>query len=170
MSWVKRQIDGSPPHVCPLPEQGPWPWPEPVARFLASQHGPPLILDGDITFQPLDLGTTTAQALDAAEHAAAVIRAATGPCRHPDAVPVDLVTGERVAALCTTCLEQLPASWLDELERRAAERARVETLRATCTHPEDQREQVYITTVGSPVPTTITWCGTCGEDTPATPT
>lgn len=31
MSWIRRQADEPPPHVCPLPEQGPCPWPEPVA-------------------------------------------------------------------------------------------------------------------------------------------
>lgn len=35
-----------------------------------------------------------------------------GSCRHVEVVDVDLVlTGEVVARLCTTCFEQLPASW-----------------------------------------------------------
>lgn len=37
--------------------------------------------------------------------------ATTGPCAHPDAEPVDLITGERVAWCCPDCPADLPAGW-----------------------------------------------------------
>ena len=37
--------------------------------------------------------------------------AVLGSCAHPDAEPVDLITGERVAWLCPECDAQLPAGW-----------------------------------------------------------
>lgn len=37
--------------------------------------------------------------------------AAVGPCAHPDAEPVDLTTGERVAWVCPDCPADLPAGW-----------------------------------------------------------
>lgn len=43
--------------------------------------------------------------------AAVSLAAALGPCRHPEAEPVVLLTGEIVAAVCVTCLAELPPSW-----------------------------------------------------------
>lgn len=37
--------------------------------------------------------------------------ATLGPCAHPNAEPVDLVTGERVAWVCPACPAELPADW-----------------------------------------------------------
>ena len=34
------------------------------------------------------------------------------PCAHADAVPVTLLGGETVAALCPDCDTRLPAAWL----------------------------------------------------------
>lgn len=39
------------------------------------------------------------------------LAAAFGPCAHPDAEPVDLITGERVAWVCPDCPAGLPANW-----------------------------------------------------------
>lgn len=41
------------------------------------------------------------------------LTAALGPCAHPDAEPVDLSTGERVAWVCANpeCSAELPAGW-----------------------------------------------------------
>lgn len=40
------------------------------------------------------------------------LNAVTGPCAHPDAVPVVLLlTGETAAWLCPDCDRQLPAGW-----------------------------------------------------------
>jgi hypothetical protein len=41
------------------------------------------------------------------------IAAALGPCQHPDAIPVNIATGETVAWLCPNCDEQLPKGWGD---------------------------------------------------------
>ncbi len=41
------------------------------------------------------------------------LSAALGPCAHPEAVPVDAVTGDVVAWLCPGCDAQLPAAWSD---------------------------------------------------------
>lgn len=39
------------------------------------------------------------------------LSATLGPCSHPDAEPVDLSTGERVAWVCPDCDAELPAGW-----------------------------------------------------------
>lgn len=39
------------------------------------------------------------------------IKAAFGPCAHPEPVPVETLDGELVAWLCPGCDEQLPAAW-----------------------------------------------------------
>jgi hypothetical protein len=41
------------------------------------------------------------------------LQAAFGPCAHPDAVPVDLLTGEIVAWLCPDCGRRLQARWAE---------------------------------------------------------
>lgn len=43
------------------------------------------------------------------------LSAALGPCAHPDAVPVEALTGEVVAWLCPApdCGRQLPATWAE---------------------------------------------------------
>ncbi len=48
-----------------------------------------------------------------AEFTAGIARlsAAAGGCAHPDAEPVDLITGERVAWVCPDCPANLPANW-----------------------------------------------------------
>lgn len=51
-----------------------------------------------------------------AELGFARLTAVLGPCAHPDAVPVELATGEIVAWLCPACDRQLPAGW-DTLQR-----------------------------------------------------
>jgi hypothetical protein len=43
--------------------------------------------------------------------AGARLSAALGPCAHSNAVPVQTLLGERVAALCPDCDTQLPAEW-----------------------------------------------------------
>ena len=39
------------------------------------------------------------------------LTAAMGGCAHPDAEPVDLITGERVAWVCPACPAELPPGW-----------------------------------------------------------
>jgi hypothetical protein len=48
-----------------------------------------------------------------ADFAGSVARLTTalGPCAHPGAEPVDLITGERVAWVCPDCEAELPARW-----------------------------------------------------------
>jgi hypothetical protein len=59
-------------------------------------------------------------------------------CRHPQAEPVVLTTGELVACVCIGCYQQLPA---DYIERQATE-AHVE---AYCLH----KDSVEVTRFGS---------------------
>lgn len=46
------------------------------------------------------------------EEAAVSLKAALGGCPHKDPQPVTLCTGEVVAAVCPTCLDALPASFV----------------------------------------------------------
>ena len=44
------------------------------------------------------------------------LSAILGPCAHPGAEPVDLLTGERVAWVCPDCDAPLPAGWGPRLQ------------------------------------------------------
>lgn len=57
------------------------------------------------------------------------IKIALGGCRHTQAEPVMLSTGELVASVCVSCLSALPADWISN----QAEKAHRE---AFCEHAE----------------------------------
>lgn len=56
--------------------------------------------------------TTPALAGITGEMAAARLQAALGGCQHEQAEPVELSTGEVVAAVCPSCWRSLPAEWV----------------------------------------------------------
>ena len=57
---------------------------------------------------------------DQLELAAEATRAKAGACAHPDAEPVDLSTGERVAWVCPDCDAELPAGWTPQAKGAVA--------------------------------------------------
>jgi len=78
-----------------------------VRATPAPASKPPMTALPPARTQPVAGATTMA------EFTAGIARlsAAAGGCAHPDAEPVDLITGERVAWVCPDCPAELPASW-----------------------------------------------------------
>lgn len=74
-------------------------------------------------------------------------------CRHQQAEPVVLITGETVACVCIRCLERLSAEYIDQQYDRAYQIA-------TCPH----NDTVDVAAYGG-FPRTV-WCAECGERTP----
>lgn len=71
-------------------------------------------------------------------------------CRHQQAEPVVLCTGEMVACICTRCFEQLPAGYIDT-QREWAEIA------AYCDHDDEIDVQAF----ADPHP--VFMCLRCGQ-------
>lgn len=72
-------------------------------------------------------------------------------CRHLQAEPVHFLTGEIAACICITCLEQLPADYIDKQRSRAYHNA-------TCKHAAT----VDITGFGDSIPRYM--CAYCGME------
>lgn len=80
-------------------------------------------------------------------------RLVKSPCRHQQAEPVILSTGETVACVCIACLGPLSADWIDK-QRATAE------ARAFCAH--DPADQVEIVAFGDQLIRVL--CAECGDD------
>jgi hypothetical protein len=88
------------------------------------EFAPPGTADGIIRFDkpPTEAEYERFRAIWEQRHAGAAMArtvllaepaAITRGCAHTDTEPVELVTGEVVAAVCVDCLAALPAAWLD---------------------------------------------------------
>lgn len=111
------------------------------------------------------------------------LSATVGPCSHPDAEPVDLSTGERVAWVCPDCDAELPAGWTPQAKgmgggdggeyatvaRRVAlspleAEAERERYREACDCPDETRDTVQVRVPESATPV-ASYCAACGRGT-----
>jgi hypothetical protein len=81
-----------------------------IRRWKAEERAARLELAGQVA---RDVPEALAALAAAVEASKARLAAAPAPCAHPDAEPVDLSTGERVAWVCANpeCGAELPAGW-----------------------------------------------------------
>jgi hypothetical protein len=88
------------------------------------------------------------------------LSATLGSCSHPDAEPVDLSTGERVAWVCANpeCNAELPAGWTPPATVPVPHEP------AACKCPGETRDPVWVRVPESATPV-ASYCAPCGRGT-----